>query len=72
MTVKELEGELKEIEKQHTAQFEKLQRDADFALVQLREEHSKEIRKLKNDAARQLEDELNKERLLATERFDQI
>lgn len=68
MTVKELENEFQEIEKKHAIQLVKAQQDAELALAELRDQHTKEIRKMKDNAARQLEDEMDKERVLATER----
>ncbi|XP_077297991.1 centrosomal protein dilatory [Arctopsyche grandis] len=71
MTVKELESEFQEIEKKHAIQLVKAQQDAELALAELRDQHTKEIRKMKDNAARQLDDELDKERFLATERLEQ-
>lgn len=68
MTVKGLEGELREMEDKHMSQLTALQRNAEAKLNAEMEKHSKEMRIFKENAARQSEDELDRERLLASER----
>lgn len=70
MTVKGLETELHEIEKSHAEQLIKYQQQGETSIIDLKEQHGKEIRKIKDEAARHLEDQLDKERLMFAERYD--